>query len=251
MVDIYSFNNNTTSTTETFKFTFSACPSFKLSFDRPDIPVTQQQPFKRRRALSDVDGDSSEGRKKRRLRLQLITSRLSRPFSQPASNIVVRGTSKVVLWGAGKRRPGVLRKAAIMNLIRKKMDAAKDIMRMQHERSHAAIKLKEISSHKQPRTASFLLPPSPLGLSNYDALDLEDNAMVDDDDGDSEIYSDFNVMNPNTADSDDFEYLDALDGLSSEVLPDTPPLTPSEEGIVEMLKEQETDGGSFFVEMRD
>ena len=252
MVDVYAISNNTTSMTETFKFTFSACPSLKFSFDRPEIPVLQH--FKRRRALSDVDGDSNEGRKKRRLRLQLITSRLSRPFSQPASNIVVRGTSKVAIWGVGKKRPtskGVLRKAAIMNLMKKKMDAAKDIMKMRQEKTHAAVTLKEISSHKQPRATTFLLPPSPLGLSNYDALDLEDEVMIDDTDGGSEIYSDFNIMKPSNGEEDDFEYLDALDGLSSEVLPDTPPMVPSEKGIAEMLEEQETGGGSYFVEMID
>lgn len=252
MVDIY-LNNDIP--LETFKFTFSSCPSFKLSFDRPVTPASQL--FKRRRALSDVDGDGNEGRKKRRLRLHLITSRLSRPFSQPASNIIVRGVSKVAVFGGRKRSAckSVLRKAAIMNRVRKTMDAAKDFMRLEQERTQATMKLGEILVQK-PRGHSFLLPPSPLGLSNYDALDLEDEVMEEyDEDYDgtersSSIYSDFNIMNPSSGDGDDFDYLDALDGLSAGDLPDEPPPAPSEEGLAELLREKERDGDGYFVQLR-
>lgn len=48
--------------------------------------------LKRRRAVSDVDGPdtASQGCKKRRLRRYMVTSRLSRPFSQPATHIINR-----------------------------------------------------------------------------------------------------------------------------------------------------------------
>lgn len=51
-----------------------------------------RQGVKRRRALSDVDGPHTAGLgcKKRRLRRNLITSRLSKPFSMPASHIINR-----------------------------------------------------------------------------------------------------------------------------------------------------------------
>src|ERR1700710_1956755 len=91
---------------ECFAFAFTTDPSFKFSFDWPISVPLSLRPFNRRRALSDVDGGGSEGRKKRRLRLHLITSRLSRPFSQPASNIVNRGISKIAIWGAKHKAPG-------------------------------------------------------------------------------------------------------------------------------------------------
>jgi hypothetical protein len=241
------------STRETFSFTFSVGPTLKFSFDTPiSVPVPTNRPFKRRRALSDVDGDGNEGRKKRRLRLHLITSRLSRPFSQPASNIVNRGVSKIAIWGKNKALGrNLLRKAAIMNRVRLRMDAAKDFMRQQEQRSRETLALREIVVQK-PRLHDLPLPPSPLGLSNYDALDLEDE-MNDDEEHEggiertSTIYSDFNIMNPVTGD-DDYDYLDALDGISPQDLPDTPP-APPEESIVEMLREKERQGDSYFVHL--
>lgn len=248
MVYIYTDQE---SSRETFSFTFSAGPALKFSFGTTlPVPVLANRPFKRRRALSDVDGDGNEGRKKRRLRLHLITSRLSRPFSQPATNIVNRGLSKIAIWGK-TRAPGRndLRKAAIMNRVRLRMDAAKDFMRLEQERSRETLALREIVVHK-PRCHDFPLPPSPLGLSNYDALDLEDD-IADDEDGTviercSSIYSDFNIMNPTSGDGDGYEYLDALDGIWPEDLPDTPP-PPPECSIVDLLKEKERQGDSFFV----
>jgi len=98
------------------------------------------------------------------------------------------------------------------------------------------------------------LPPSPLGLSDYDALDLEED-MSDEEFGCGierceSIYSDFNIMNPTSADGDAYDYLDALDaldGISPEDLPDTPPAPPEEGELVEILREKERQGDSFFV----
>jgi hypothetical protein len=244
------------SSKDTFTFTFSAGPTLKFSFDRPvPAPVASHKPFKRRRALSDVDGDGNEGRKKRRLRLHLITSRLSRPFSQPASNIVIRGIWKIPVWGAKNKAHGkhVLRKAAIMNAVRIRMDAAKDFMRLEHERRKEKLLLREVVLQK-PRFLDLPLPPSPLGLSNYDALDLEDEYLEDHehDEGVDRvpvIYSDFNIMNPNSNDDEDYEFLDALDGISKEDLPDEPPTPPPEDSIVEMLKEDQR-GEGYFVQIR-
>ncbi|KAF2489912.1 hypothetical protein BU16DRAFT_441880, partial [Lophium mytilinum] len=78
-------------------------------------------PQKRSRALTDVDGEySCVEKKKRRLRLFLITSRLSQPFSAPATNIVDRGSSKIAVWAKQKALGrNLLRKAAILNRIRR------------------------------------------------------------------------------------------------------------------------------------
>lgn len=143
-----------------------------------------------------------------------------------------------------------------MNLVRKRMDAVKDLMRLEQEKSKARLELKDIVIQK-PRLHGFSLLPSPLGLSNYDALDLEDDEEMDEDghcglDRISSIYSDFNIMNPVTAgDDEDYEYLDALDGIVPEDLPDQPPAAPTDEGMAELLREKGCEGKSFFVELRN
>ncbi|KAL3423364.1 hypothetical protein PVAG01_05111 [Phlyctema vagabunda] len=240
-------------TTETFTFTFCPVPSIKFTFDQSSAACySPYRPFKRRRALSDVDGGGSEGRKKRRLRLHLITSRLSRPFSQPASNIVNRGSSKIAAWSRNKAIGRTdLRKAAIMNRVRLSMDAAKNVMRQEQERSRGLLALRQIMVQK-PRFHDMPLPPSPLGLSNYDALDLEDEMTEEDEDGEggiqrtSSIYSDFNIMNPVSDEGDEYEYLDAIDGLQPEDCTDVPP-PPPEDDILEILREKERHGDGHFL----
>ena len=242
---------------DTFSFTFSVGPTIKFSFERPISALSPTiRPFKRRRALSDVDGYGNECRKKRRLRSTFCTSRLSRPFSQPATNIVNRGVgTKIAIWGKSKALGrNLLRKAAIMNRVRLRMDAAKDSMRQQEQRTRGTLALQGIVVQK-PRHHELPLPPSPLGLSNYDALDLEDD-LADDEHNEyqngieraSSIYSDFNIMNPSSADQD-YDYLDALDGIQIQDLPDAPPPL-LDESIVEMLKEKELQGTSYFVNIR-
>jgi len=104
--------------------TFPFRPSSSSSSTATHDPIT---PLKRPRPLTDIDGElSTLGKKKRRLRLFLITSRLSRPFSLPASNIVDRGSSKIAVWAKQKSSLGrhLLRKAAILNRIRRRAAAA-------------------------------------------------------------------------------------------------------------------------------
>ena len=119
------------------------------------------------------------------------------------------------------------------------MDAAKAFIRLEQEKGRAQLSYREVVLQK-PRIHETPLPPSPLGLSNYDALDLEDqfDDCEDESDGSSAIYSDFNIMNPITSDGDDYDYgyLDAVDGIRSQDLPDTPP-QPVEDNIVEILRE--------------
>ncbi|OAX79530.1 hypothetical protein ACJ72_06150 [Emergomyces africanus] len=105
-------------------FTFSASPatSNRLSFSfKSSPPPPDSSHLKRPRPLTDVDGESSVGqKKKRRLRLAFVTSRLSCPFSFPSTYIVSRGSSKIAVWAKQKASGRyLLRKAAIMNRIRK------------------------------------------------------------------------------------------------------------------------------------
>jgi hypothetical protein len=246
------YTTTTTAPRESFTFTLTSGPPLRFSFDQPPpVPPATNRPVKRRRALSDVDGDGNEGKKKRRLRLYLITSRLSRPFSQPASNIVNRGDSKPALWGRARSQKNLLRRAAIMNRVRMTVDAARG-MHQQRERAKETRALREVVVQK-PRCHDFTLPPSPLGLSNYDALDLEDELDDDEQGGGvdrcASVYSDFNIMNPVTSDGDPYEYLDALDGIVPEDLPDPPPPPPGE-SFVEVLRDKGGQGESRFVHVR-
>ena len=228
------------------KFTFRISPRAELPspFSPPSPPSVRS--WKRGRLVSDVDGEHScLHKKKRRLRLFLITSRLSPQFSHPASNIVDRGSSKIAVWA--KQRPlgrNILRKAAILNGIRRQsmhaLETASGLGRVlieqekeqeqfqlarltlfygshdsatrpvgsdggidrceaerwesgeqvesnellpgslagsQHVGDHRSPNDAYAYSHtypKSPRPSHLPLPPSPLGLSNYDALDLED-----------------------------------------------------------------------------
>lgn len=255
---VYSWYENTTAAT-TFAFTFAIGPPIKFCFDKV-VPAVKAstRPFKRRRPLWDVDGRHSEGKKKRRLRLNLITSRLSRPFSVPATNIVDRGISKIAIWAKGKRLDkGSLRKAAIMNRVRLRLDAAKataarrlseeeESRRRQTQTQVVGFRQVMVQKHRSHDTP---LPPSPLGLSNYDALDLEDE---DCEGSDSEIYTDFNIMKPvgtGSGDGDEYDYLDELDGIPHDLaeLPEERPPPPPDERMVEMLKEKERQKELCFV----
>jgi hypothetical protein len=240
--------------TKTFAFNFTAWPQLKFTFDKV-APTARigNRPFKRRRPLWDVDGGASKGKKKRRLRLNLITSRLSRPFSVPATNIINKGISKIAIWAKRRRLDkDVLRKAAILNRVRTRLDAAKaTAARDQEETTRQVFGLRQVLVQK-PRCYDALLPPSPLGLSNYDALDLEDEMSGHNEDEDGEdagptIYSDFNVMKPPTdADGDEYEYLDGLDGIPQKPPEERPP-PPPDERMVEMYKERERQRELCFV----
>ncbi|CAO2655164.1 Nn.00g102280.m01.CDS01 [Neocucurbitaria sp. VM-36] len=125
--------------TRIFQFTIpsQAAAQTTLTFDilsPSDMGLTfsprpPPRPRKRSRAAADIDGEHScLQKKKRRLRLFLITSRLSPQFSHPATNIVDRGSSKIAVW-AKQRALGrnLLRKAAILNRIRRQTISARDV----------------------------------------------------------------------------------------------------------------------------
>lgn len=122
-----------------FQFTVPAQGAVKstLEFTPPpqlDMGLTflprppPSRPKKRSRAVADIDGEHScMQKKKRRLRLFLITSRLSPQFSHPATNIVDRGSSKIAVWAKQKALGrNLLRKAAILNRIRRRAISARE-----------------------------------------------------------------------------------------------------------------------------
>jgi hypothetical protein len=242
-----------------FTFTVANAPAVKFTFDSSNSWKTR--PLKRRRPLWDVDGNPEPGKKKRRLRLHLITSRLSRPFSYPATNIVDRGPSAIRLWAKKRaREKNELRKAAIMNNVRIQLHNLKAKNnapvpattfvppRPTHSQIVSQLALRDILAAKF-NAESEPLPPSPLGVSNYDALDMDmedtfnsrsyddddDDDDDDEDDGDSNMnaekmatYCDFNIIDysVNSCLADNYDYLDEMDGIPMEVLEgeDQPPV---------------------------
>jgi hypothetical protein len=251
----YDFSRTNTSA---FAFTFTVGPQVKFCFDKvvsasASSKAAGNRPFKRRRPLWDVDGSTSEGKKKRRLLRFLITSPLSRPFSAPATNIVDRGISKIA-WVKGRRLDkSLLRKAAIMNRVRSRLDAAKaTAARRDDELRRQAVGSQQMMPAQRPRCyyaprpgLSITMSPSPLvGVSNYDALDEDDMFECEDDDGNHAGYN-WNIQEPcREVDEDEYDndYLDELDGITHELaeLPEERPPPPPDERIVKILREKET-----------
>ncbi|KAI9887271.1 MAG: hypothetical protein M1823_000942 [Watsoniomyces obsoletus] len=248
-----------------FVFEAGPRPAYDFSFPAPTIPAggentTPCNQLKRRRSLADVDGEWSNGaRKKTRLRRFLITSRLSQPFSAPPTHIVDRGSSKIAVW-AKQRTLGRswLRKAAIMNHVRRRalevLPAKKRptelvrpepitqccdplVVSKQHHIS---------SSPPQPAPAPQPTPsPSPLGISNYDALDEEDDRehdSLDTSNSGSTLYSDFSVLE-STTDPETDEH-DVVDMARPPPMPPPKyrPPSPDEEEDVEVSPEIRIEG---------
>ncbi|KAI9790734.1 MAG: hypothetical protein M1816_004875 [Peltula sp. TS41687] len=236
-------------------FTFTAGPiplSCRLSFPSPSSPPEKPR-LKRHRPLTDVDGEESSGKsrkKKRRLRLYLITSRLSLPFAAPSTHIVDRGSSKIAIWAKQKALGrNELRKAAIMNHVRKRAVAAQEAKRKQMELARKAF-IQQLSSPRIPYYRHLPLPPSPLGLSNYDALDAEDGVLEDESCQGGEgcvINSDFNILEPTESVVEDYDSLDEIVGP----LPPKhrPPSPPCEEVLDLMIREKERQKEVSFVQL--
>jgi len=228
-----------------FTFTAGAKPTVRYAFTRspspPSEPLSrsaspthQHRSLKRTRPLHDVDGDVllKDGRKKRRLRLILITSRLSRPFSSPSTHIIDRGPSKIAVWAKQKALGRILlRKAAILNRIRRHAIEARESQQRELEAAREAFLLQQAITAQLPRRSYLPLPPSPLGLSNYDAFDLEDDIYRNNGDDDDDcfdpssndeplIYSDFNILDHSEPVVDDH------DSLGEQNVPDQAPKSP-------------------------
>ncbi|KAJ0297964.1 hypothetical protein COL5a_009951 [Colletotrichum fioriniae] len=213
---------------EKANFLFSSQPS---SFNR----------VKRARAESDVDGPYTAGLscKKRRLRLHLITSRLSQPYSLPATHIINReagplGDKRFVKLAAvatspdvGKqgllRESSIMLRAAVLNRIR---------LRVRNEATQRG----DIGIAVTAANAAVLHHGQQLATGASTMLDeMEDDGLLAfptsthecsyawaDDDDLEDVYSDFGAIfggSAQTGETDDDgnsyeEYLDELDGIS-------------------------------------
>jgi hypothetical protein len=267
-------------------FTFQAVP-----VSLPPLKFRKQshrRSPKRSRPLSDVDDLISESKKKRRLRLLLITSRLSRPFSTPATHIVDPGTSKIAVWAKQRHlTQQALRKAAIMNRVRRKTlerkDSAISVGEDERREAREAV-LGEMKAGaavapglgpnaiRHSDESRWSVPPSPLGLSNYDALDDEDDwyeSYHEEEESDplpampkarqdvqheskdkqqKSYYSDFNFFELQARkegedgggdDDDDDDDPFHLNVLPSEIVKEKRPPSPPEDKLIELMKERQ------------
>ena len=98
---------------------FSPSKPFRESLDSSkSADAAPRKHLKRSRTQEDVDDQEHVQRKKRRLRLDLVTSRLSKPYATPTTHIVGSTHPRVGVWARQKFSGGkLLRKAAILNSI--------------------------------------------------------------------------------------------------------------------------------------
>lgn len=211
------------------------------SQSKPPTPVPEPLPLlKRTRPRADVDGEGSENiqKKKRRLRLNLITSRLSKPYATPATHIISRNALRIGIWARQKvLGRNLLRKVACLNSMRIKRLAAREAEQRRSDFARMVSMYDNVyvtdldnvasgSRRQQSSPTAASLPrqynpssPSPLGLSNYDAFDYEDDPIEEDDDdasGNDLVYSDFSALSADNSDFDDDSYFDPFGGDEGE-----------------------------------
>lgn len=178
------------------------------------------------------------GKKKRRLRLELITSRLSKPFATPPTHIISKKASlRVGIWARQKvLGKSLLRKAALLNLTRMKRklvateakERELEFARMvsmydnvyvteadakvkatdQHQDHPALTSLHEQTS---PPTPSFMLGQ----FADYDVIEHEQDTSESDEDREEETETDAPVYSADDDDgsSDDEIIWDPFGGL--------------------------------------
>ncbi|MCJ1266435.1 hypothetical protein MMC22_006320 [Lobaria immixta] len=211
------------------------------SHSKPLAPSPKPLPLlKRARPRADVDGEDSEyiQKKKRRLRLNLITSRLSKPYATPATHIISRNALRIGIWARQKvLGRNLLRKVACLNSMKVKRLAAREAEQRRSDFARMVAMYDNVyvtdlgtaadgSRKQQSPPTAVSLPrqysppsPSPLGLSNYDAFDYEDDPIDEDDDdasGNDLVYSDFSALSADDSDSDDDSYFDPFGSNESE-----------------------------------
>jgi hypothetical protein len=157
---------------------------------------------KRRRSSCDISKDEPvlPSTKKRRLRLYLITSRLSRPFSYPASHIGAQGPSRIAVYAKHHNiRDKSLRRVAIINLVRRNSLDSED-----GNNFSGSLRLRENMPEDDVRDEALLLNPirqeaeggefsqrnAVSLLSNYEELDKFEGYLVLDDDEKEEEFGD-------------------------------------------------------------
>ena len=199
-------------------------PKGSLSSLTPTELITRKL-LKRSRPQEEIDRfGESVSRKKRRLRRELVTSRLSRPYATPATHIA-RGAWRLGVWARQRLSGGlILRKGAILNSFAMKKRAI--LKGTEVELSEAnmapmygntccmvspqANNVRSLSdSSRSPPSQASMKPHSIFTSSDYDAFDYEENESIHDEEdegdnaGDSQpVYSDFRILGSSDSDEE-------------------------------------------------
>ena len=217
-------------------------PLSKGSFSSLQSPeLATQKVLKRSRPQEEIDRfGESVSRKKRRLRHELVTSRLSRPYATPATHIA-QGAWRLGVW-ARQRSSGdsLLRKGAILNSIAKrKKKAVLESTRKTalHEANMTPkygdtccmdLSLANNVRSQSDRSNGLSLQASPecpvFTSSDYDAFDHEESEPSEDEDEEDEedntsderpVYSDFRMLNSSEPDEEFGDASYSFDTLDS------------------------------------
>lgn len=200
-----------------------------------------RKPLKRAR-LEDIDGGAEDlnPRKKRRLRLDLVTSRLSEPYSTPSTNIVGTTSWRFAGWARQRFAGGkLLRKAAILNwtsikgkndplhaaemreFLKGRMTFGNRIVeqwsaaRIDRNEHCSSSSMCQVPQREVRTTGTFQMP------SDYDDLDYEDDIESEGEEGDEKsekddsedisdedsqaIHSDFRQLETSDTDSEFYD----------------------------------------------
>jgi len=203
------------------------------------VDTTFRNLLKRPRSLEDIAGEEGHTqRKKRRLRLELVTSRLSRPYATPATHIIGTKAWRVGAWARQRFAGGkLLRKAAILNWISFKSKrgplgamkisecstgrAASTYGHTYHWSSSDAncSRLHPSPGASRSPQRAFAPPATYQMQSDYDAFDHEDDIVEENEEEDDEeennedssdeesqpIHSDFRQLESSDTDPDFFD----------------------------------------------
>ena len=220
-------------------------PLSKGSFPSLQSPESAtQKVLKRSRPQEEIERfGESVSRKKRRLRHELVTSRLSRPYATPATHIA-QGAWRLGVW-ARQRLSGdsLLRKGAILNSIakRKKKEVLESSRKTALHEANMTPKYgntccmdlslaNTVRSQSDPSN-SLSLQASPkcpvFTSSDYDAFDHEESEPSEDEDEEDEedeednmsderpVYSDFRMLNSSDSDEEFGDASYSFDTLDS------------------------------------
>ncbi|KAL8730377.1 MAG: hypothetical protein Q9166_004142 [cf. Caloplaca sp. 2 TL-2023] len=238
---------------------------FHLTTQAPD----SQRSLKRIRLQADVEGEDSVDiqRKKRRLRVDLVTSRLSQPYASPATHIISsHRRQRLGPWARPRYRVrSPLRRAAIFNAIRVRKTMARQIG---HKEVHLLTRLgpeqesdnleidlviegirttRDSSPKGYPPQHHVPPLPSPLGPSSYDAFDEEEDPFDENDteinDEEDGVYSNFNELDGTDADIEDYDSLCPFGGGIKDYSRPWKSGTTGDDMHMEMANSQLTDTG--------
>ncbi|KAL6721779.1 hypothetical protein ACLMJK_000884 [Lecanora helva] len=213
--------SNGSTSLEHLSFSASAIHPSTSIVNQPSSPshsakLQSSNSLKRSRSEDETSRDESSGpkRKKRRLRLDLVTSRLSRPYADPATHIIGTKAWRLGPWARQRFAGGkLLRKAAVFNqIVMKRKRESSNRREIREGRSKTSqLSLSCSTQESRQRQPSPIQPTVPLISSTYDAFDYEHYEFDSEDEDEKENDKERDSEGDNYAIHSDFRLLDSSD----------------------------------------